>query len=153
MATWEVSRNDAEDFSVLHTTSAGGQQALSVAFENNPDAEEPDDDNADNVYEIRLEVTANSLTDTLDVTVTVTDRNEFDPTVTGSAEIDYAENGTDVIGTYTIDDPDFSAVAQDFVLDLTGDDADRFTLERTDNDDGTVTALSLIHISEPTRPY
>ena len=140
VATWEVSRNDAEDFSVLHTTSAGGQQALSVAFENNPDAEEPDDDNADNVYEIRLEVTANSLTDTLDVTVTVTDRNEFDPTVTGSAEIDYAENGTDVIGTYTIDDPDFSAVAQDFVLDLTGDDADKFTLERTDNDDGTVTA-------------
>ena len=140
VATWEVSRNDAEDFSVLHTTSAGGQQALSVAFENNPDAEEPDDDNADNVYEIRLEVTANSLTDTLDVTVTVTDRNEFDPTVTGSAEIDYAENGTDVIGTYTIDDRDFSAVAQDFVLDLTGDDADQFTLERTDNDDGTVTA-------------
>ena len=140
VATWEVSRNDADDFSVLHTTSAGGQQALSVAFENKPDAEEPDDDDADNVYKIRLEVTANSLTDTLDVTVTVTDKNEFDPTVTGSAEIDYAENGTDVIGTYTIDDQDFSAVAQDFVLDLTGDDADKFTLERTDNDDGTVTA-------------
>ncbi len=140
VATWEVSRNDADDFSVLHTTSAGGQQALSVAFENKPDAEEPDDDDADNVYKIRLEVTANSLTDSLDVTVTVTDRNEYDPTVTGSAEIDYAENGTDVIGTYTIDDLDFSAVAQDFVLDLTGDDADKFTLERTDNDDGTVTA-------------
>ena len=76
----------------------------------------------------------------MDVTVTVTDKNEFDPTVTGSAAIDYAENGTDVIGTYTIDDRDFSAVAQDFVLDLTGDDADKFTLERTDNDDGTVTA-------------
>ncbi len=140
VATWEVSRNDADDFSVLHTTSAGGQQALSVAFENKPDAEEPDDDDADNVYKIRLEVTANSLTDSLDVTVTVTDKNEFDPTVTGSAAIDYAENGTDVIGTYTIDDRDFSAVAQDFVLDLTGDDADQFTLERTDNDDGTVTA-------------
>ena len=140
VATWEVSRNDADDFSVLHTTSAGGQQALSVAFENTPDAEAPDDDDADNVYEFRLEVTANSLTDSLDVTVTVTDRNEYDPTVTGSAEIDYAENGTDVIGTYTIDDQDFSAVAQDFVLDLTGDDADQFTLGRTDNDDGTVTA-------------
>ena len=140
VATWEVSRNDADDFSVLHTTSAGGQQALSVAFENKPDAEAPDDDDADNVYKFGLEVTANSLTDTLDVTVTVTDRNEYDPTVTGSAEIDYAENGTDVIGTYTIDDQDFSAVAQDFVLDLTGDDADKFALERTDNDDGTVTA-------------
>ena len=140
VATWNVSRNDADDFSVSHTTSADGQEALSVAFEKTPDAEEPDDDDADNVYELRLEVTANSLTDTLDVTVTVTDKNEFDPTVTGSAEIDYAENGTDVIGTYTIDDLDFSAVAQDFVLDLTGDDADQFTLERTDNDDGTVTA-------------
>ena len=136
--TFAVSGDDADDFDVLETTQAGGGKALSVTFDSSPDAEDPDDADTDNVYEFTLEVTANSLTDTLDVTVTVTDVNEFDPTVTGLATVDYAENGTDAIATYTIADADVSDTVS--VSALTGDDASQFSRTTTDNNDGTVTA-------------
>ena len=136
--TFAVSGDDADDFDVLETTQAGGGKALSVTFDSSPDAEDPDDADTDNVYELTLEVTANSLTDTLDVTVTVTDVNEFDPTVTGLATVDYAENGTDAIATYTIADADVSDTVS--VSALTGDDASQFSRTTTDNNDGTVTA-------------
>ncbi len=131
---------DAEDFEVTIVGPLDNQE-LYVYFLESPDAENPVDDNGDNIYEFTLEVDSNDLTDTLDTTVTVTDVNEFEPTVTGDTNIDYAENGMDAIETYMIDDQDASATASNLTLELTGVDADKFSYSRTNNTNDTVTAV------------
>ena len=46
--------------------------------------------------------------------------------ITGLGEIEYAENGTDPVATYTADDPEGSAIVS---WSLAGDDADDFKIE------------------------
>ena len=80
------------------------------------------------------------LSSTIKVTIMVTDVDE-DPSLTGEATIEYAENGTDAVATYVAVDPE----GADIVWSISGGDEGAFTI--------TNGVLSLIHISEPTRPY
>ena len=61
------------------------------------------------------------------ITVDVTDVNE-PPEVTGLDSVDYAENGTDPVDTYTATDPDENAP---ITWTLEGDDSDDFSINET----------------------
>ena len=56
--------------------------------------------------------------------ISVTDVNEA-PAASGEAAVDYAENGTDPVGTYSADDPDDG---DSVTWSLSGADADSFTI-------------------------
>ncbi len=68
-----------------------------LTFSSSPDYENPVDDNTNNVYEVTVQATEGTEFGKLDVTVTVTDLL----VVSGPAVSEYAENGTDAVGTYT----------------------------------------------------
>ena len=90
--TLSLSGDDAETF----TISEDGM----VSFAASPDFETPGDADMDNVYTVTVTATdSGEATDSIDVTVTVTDVNEA-PTASGEAAVDYAEHGTDPVGTY-----------------------------------------------------
>ncbi len=73
-------------------------------------------------------------------------------TVAGSATVDYAENGTDAIGTYTISDPD-----KDYSWKLTSrdgedeeDDKDAFSITKNDDGNGVLSFASSPDYEAPT---
>ncbi len=92
-----------------------------LTFQTSPDFENPADAGGDNVYNVIVSASDGSLSGTLAVTITVTDVNEV-LTVTGDATVEYAENGTAAIATYTATDPEGATVT----WSLTGDDAEDF---------------------------
>ncbi len=97
---FDVSGADADDFSVLQSYPTLTSMSLSVVFEDSPDFEDPDDANTDNEYRFTLELTegpSNLVLVSKNVTVTVTD----EPAVSGSTAVEYAENGTGTVETYT----------------------------------------------------
>ena len=63
------------------------------------------------------------LSDSIDVTVTVTDVNEA-PVITGDAALNYAENGTAAVATYSATDPESATIT----WSLEGDDAADFEI-------------------------
>ena len=73
--------------------------------------------------------------DTVTVTITVTDQNEPPEFTGGGTAVDYAENGTGAVETYTASDTDTDAAALTWTLD--GDDAGQF-----DNSGGVLTFKS-----------
>ena len=79
----------------------------------------PADADTDNTYMVT--VTADDAT--YDVTIMVTDVDEV-PTIAGDATIDYAENGTDDVATFTAMDPEGTAIS----WSLDGIDADVFDI-------------------------
>ena len=62
--------------------------------------------------------------DTITVTINVTDANE-PPVLSGSAAVDYAENGTGPVSTYTAVDPEGATIE----WSLKGTDAAKFTID------------------------
>ena len=96
-ATWSLEGTDASVFDI----SSGGV----LRFRNSPDFEIPVDNNTDNIYMVTVKASAGTAMDTHEVTVTVTDVDEV-PTIAGDATIDYAENGTDPVATFTAMDPE-----------------------------------------------
>ena len=115
--TWSLSGADAASF----TISEDGM----VSFAASPDFETPGDADMDNVYTVTVTATdSGEATDSIDVTVTVTDVNEA-PTASGEAAVDYAEHGTDPVGTYMADDPD---AGDAITWSLSGADAASFTI-------------------------
>ena len=63
-------------------------------------------------------------TDSITVNISVTDVNEA-PAASGEAAVDYAENGTDPVGTYMASDPDDG---DSITWSLSGADAASFTI-------------------------
>ena len=115
--TLSLSGDDAEAF----TISEDGM----VSFAASPDFEAPADADMDNVYMVTVTATdSGDATDSIDVTVTVSDMNEA-PTVSGEAAVDYAEHGTDPVGTYMADDPD---AGDAITWSLSGADAASFNI-------------------------
>ena len=85
--------------------------------------EAPTDHNSDNVYGALLyAATPSGNNGGLIVAVTVTDL----PAVSGLATVDYAENGTAAVDTYTATDADGQAVSVTWSLE--GDDSGDFTI-------------------------
>ena len=65
------------------------------------------------------------LSDSIDVTITVTDVDEA-PVITGDAALNYAENGTGPVATYSATDPESETIT----WSLEGDDASLFDLSQ-----------------------
>ena len=95
-----------------------------LCFITAPDFDNPHDSNTDNVYLVTVTASDGSLTDTLDVTITVTGVDE-PPDITGESNIEFAENGTETVDTYSASDPEGEEVSE---LSLSGDDSDEFDL-------------------------
>ena len=90
--TWEsLAGPDHDDFEL----SANG----ALTFKSPPNHEDQSE------YQVTLSVSDGNFTGTLDVMVTVTNVNET-PTVSGLEEVDYVENGTTPLDTYTASDPE-----------------------------------------------
>ena len=113
--TWSIAGTDAARFSI---SSAGA-----LSFNSAPNYESPNDANNDNVYEVTIRASDGSLTSTLDVEITVTNVNESG-VITGLASINYPENNTTTIATYTATDPD----GDDVTWSIAGTDAARFSI-------------------------
>ncbi len=120
ITAWAVTGPDRDFFTFNPTTGA-------LTFNSPPDFETPRDAGADNIYEINVEATATGGTSTASVTVTVTDENEA-PTIAGETALEYPENGTAVVATYTASDPEGDAITW---LSVTGPDRDFFTFNPT----------------------
>ena len=128
---WAVTGPDSALFTFDTMTGA-------LTFNSPPDFEDPQDDSADNTYAVTLRVTAPGNREVLDVTVTVTNEN---PEITGATEINYPENGTMVVETYTAasdpadSDPEDSDTEDSdpeddpIEWDVMGPDSDLFTID------------------------
>ena len=81
-----------------------------LTFKSSPDYEAPNDANTNNVYEVTIRASDGNLMSTLDVEVTVTDANESGA-ITGPTSIDYPENSTTTVATYSITDPEATATS------------------------------------------
>ena len=123
--TWSVAGTDSARFSI---NEGGG-----LTFKSSPDYEAPNDANKDNLYEMTIRASDGSLMSTLNVEVTVTDANESGA-ITGPTSIDYPENDTTTVATYSTNDPD----GDDVTWSVAGTDAARFSI----NEDGELTFKS-----------
>ena len=105
---WSLSGDDAGLFDIT-----GGV----LTFVSPPDFEAPADADTDNAYEVTVVVSDSDGTDTasMAVTVTVTDKLE----IAGEAAVDYEENGTEDVATYT---------SAGDMWSLSGDDAGLFDI-------------------------
>ena len=81
-----------------------------LRFKTAPDHENPMDRNGDNVYEVTVRATDGTMHADLMVEVTVTDVNE-DPMIAElDGTIEYAEDRTDPVATFTATDPEDDTV-------------------------------------------
>ena len=87
--TWSLAGTDAARF----TISTSGE----LAFKSPETTRSRTTANKDNIYEVTVRASDGNLMPTLDVVVTVTNVNEA-PIVTGTAMIDYPENGVGTVG-------------------------------------------------------
>ena len=130
--TWSIAGTDAARFSI----NEDGE----LSFRSSPDYEAPNDANTDNVYEVTIRASDGDLMSTLDVEVTVTDANESG-NITGPASVEYPENGTTTVATYSITDPD----GDDVTWSIAGTDAARFSI----NEGGELTFRSSPNYEAP----
>ena len=109
---WSLSGDDAGLFDIT-----GGV----LTFMASPDFEAPADADTDNAYEVTVEVGDSDGTDAASMAVTVTVTNAQEIEITGATAVDFEENGTVEVATYT------SSVAG-VTWSLSGPDADDFTI-------------------------
>ena len=94
-----------------------------LRFVNVPDYDAPADIGGDNTYDVILRASDDNFTGMFAVQVTVTNVDEA-PIITGDSMIEFAENGTGTLGSYSASDPEGGTV----ILSLSGPDADDFSL-------------------------
>ena len=119
--SWDLGGDDADQFMLEGT----GMERM-LKFKNTPDYEAPADADGNNFYEVTVMVEAGTEEGEREVTVKVNDVVELG-TLAGDGTHDYAENGTDAVGTYMVSNDYGFAIT----WDLGGDDADQFMLEGT----------------------
>ena len=106
-----VSNGRSAAWSLPNTTHETDRSKFSIAsngalsFRNAPDFENPSDSNSDNVYKVTVKATSGSASDSLNVTITVTNVNEG-PTVSGHGSRSYEENATAAVAAYSAADPE-----------------------------------------------
>ena len=121
--SWSVSGTDSDDFSINSTGE--------LAFNAPPDFEAPANANTDNVCLVTVEASDGTNSDTVDVTVTVTDVNEppeFPSTEDGARSV--AENtatGQSIGNPVAATDPD---TGETLTYSLGGDDAGSFSIDQ-----------------------
>ena len=112
---WSTAGDDGSLFSI---------EIGALRFKSPPDYEAPADSGQDNDYTVNVQASDGTETASLDISISVTNVNEG-PTVTGDAAVDYAEQDTGSVGSYTGNDPE----GDDLEWSLSGDDAAAFTIE------------------------
>ena len=115
LATWSLEGTDADVFDISNVGV--------LTFRSPPDYEMSAAADTDNIYMIIVKATDGTYTDSLDVTVTVTDVDEV-PTIEGDATFNYAENRTDPVATFTAMDPEGAMIT----WSLAGTDAGVFDI-------------------------
>ena len=118
---WSLAGSDAGDFTITGT----GQNSSQLTFRDMPDYDRPADSNRDNEYLATIRAYNGSTYGSLDVTVTVTDVNEFSPVVTGRGALSFRENTTSALHTYRAADMDRGA---EFVWSVRGTDGGDFSI-------------------------
>ncbi|PLK49628.1 cadherin domain-containing protein [Uliginosibacterium sp. TH139] len=139
-AVTTVSATDSDAASTLSYSISGGADAAKFTINSStglltfiaaPDYENPSDSGANNVYDVIVQVSDGSLTDTQAIAITITAVNDGTPTLTShgggtSASISVAEN-TSAVTTLTATDSDLPA--QTLTYSITGGtDAAFFTI-------------------------
>src|SRR6266581_2461746 len=114
---------DASHFTINASTGA-------LSFVSTPDYETPTDAGANNVYDVTVQVSDGTLTDTQAVAVTVTNVNDNAPVITSNgtgavASVNVAENGT-AVTTVTATDADAGSTLTYSIVG--GADASHFTI-------------------------
>lgn len=102
----------AADESVTFSLGTSKDEALfalangdEISFNSTPDFEDPQDGDADNDYLIDvIAENIDGVTTTLEVTISVTDVDEIDPTFTSASSVDFSENGTGIAYNATADE-------------------------------------------------
>ena len=123
VSSWRLTGSDSGDFTITGT----GQNSARLTFRNPPDYDRPADSNRDNEYLVTIRAYNGSTYGSLDVTVTVTDRNEAEPVVTGRDTLSFQENtATDTrLYTYRAADADRDTT---IAWHVRGTDGDDFTI-------------------------
>ena len=110
--SYSLSATDAAHFSIAPSSGA-------ISFAVNPDHENPADANADNIYELTLEVSDSTHTTSQALAITVDDANDNAPIITAAQSFSIDENsatGT-IIGTVIATDVDTSPTTyQDWTI-------------------------------------
>ena len=127
---YQVSDPEFDDTSWLSPSGTDGaafriNDSGDLCFITEADFENPHDSDLNNVYLLTITASDGSLTDTLDVTVTVTGVDE-PPDISGEFNIEVPEGSTGTIETYSAVDPEGETVTWE---ELTGDDADLFNFD------------------------
>ena len=137
---WSLTGDDASDFSI-----SGG----ALTFNSPPDYEAPADADTNNVYRVTVTASDGSLSDAVDVTITVTDVNEapeFPPTEDGARTV--PENtavGEDIGDAFTATDDDSATLT----YTLEGVDADSFQIIPTTGQIKTKPGVTYDHETKP----
>ena len=144
--TWAPGGTDGSAFTI--TTDSSGRGALS--FANPPDFESPTDSGRDNVYNVTVQASDDSIppnTAALEVVVTVTDHNEGEePTITTRRPpATYRENDTRPVYTFRASDPQRG----DITWALDGNDADAFTITPDSSGRGVLAFISPPDFEDP----
>ena len=123
VSSWRLAGSDAGDFTITDT----GPNSAQLTFRNTPDYDRPADSNRDNEYLVTIRAYNGSTYGSLDVTVTVTDRNEAEPVVTGRDTLRFRENTatTTRLHTYRATDTDRDAT---ITWSVRGTDGGDFTI-------------------------
>ena len=133
---------DAAKFTINATTGA-------LSFVSAPDSESPTDAGGNNVYDVTVQVSDGTLTDTQAIAVTVTNVNDNAPVITSNgagatAAVNVAENAT-AVTTVTATDPDAGATLTYSIVG--GADAAKFTINATT---GALSFVSAPDFESPT---
>src|SRR6266567_226395 len=115
---------DASHFTINASTGA-------LSFVSAPDYETPTDAGGNNIYDVTVQVSDGTLTDTQAIAVTVTNVNDNAPVITSNgagaaASVNLAENGT-AVTTVTATDADAGSTLTYSIVG--GADAARFTVD------------------------
>src|SRR6266550_4354836 len=139
-AVTTVTATDADAGSTLTYSIAGGADAAkftvdastgALSFVSAPDYENPTDAGGNNVYDVTVQVSDGTLTDTQAIAVTVGNVNDNAPVITSngagaSASVNLAENAT-AVTTVTATDADGGSTLTYSIVG--GADAARFTVD------------------------
>lgn len=136
--TYSISGGDDERFFSLGETSGA------LAFGSPPDYDNPDDADGDNVYLLEITVNDGSLSDSQNLSVSVTDLNENMPPVFVSGDSVSIDENSSVVDTLSAQDPE----GDEFTISISGgEDQELFNL---DNQSGEFTFISEPDFEEPT---
>ena len=121
--TWTIpSGTDGGEDAAKFTLNTAGVLAFAAA----KDYEAPDDADADDTYEVTVQVTDGDNPVTADLLVTLENVLELLSAVSGSASAAYAENGALRVATYTASSPEDN---EEVVWSLSRDDSGNFSID------------------------